>query len=80
NTPFKMYKQYTFLGGICDPLILHWPAGIKAYGQTRRQFTHVIDILPTVLEAAGIAAPGLYNGRPAKPIEGASFRATFGDE
>lgn len=80
NTPFKMYKQYTFLGGICDPLILHWPAGIKAYGQTRRQFTHVIDILPTVLDVAGIAAPARYNGRAAKPIEGASFRATFADQ
>ena len=80
NTPFKMYKQYTFLGGICDPLILHWPAGIKAYGQTRRQFTHVIDILPTVLDVAGIAAPARYQGRAAKPIEGASFRATFADQ
>jgi len=80
NTPFKMYKQYTFLGGICDPLILHWPQGIKAYGQTRRQFTHVIDILPTVLDVTGIAPPARYQGRAAKPIEGASFRATFTDQ
>jgi arylsulfatase len=77
NTPFRMYKQYTFLGGIGDPLVVHWPKGTAATGGVRRQYVHAIDIYPTVLEAVGLAPPTEYRGKPCKPIEGVSFAASF---
>ena len=77
NTPFRLYKQFTHLGGVADPLIMHWPAGIAAKGEVRQQFVHVIDLLPTILEAAKLEAPKARGGRAMKPLEGASFAATF---
>ncbi|MFN2425985.1 MAG: arylsulfatase [Candidatus Binatia bacterium] len=77
NTPFRMYKQYTHLGGIADPLIVAWPKGITARGEIRDRFVHVIDLYPTVLEAAGVKRPDVYRGRRLKPLEGASAFATF---
>lgn len=77
NTPFRLYKQYTSLGGVADPLIVSWPKGIAARGEIRRQFVHVIDLFPTLLEAAKLKRPELYQGRRQKPIDGASFAATF---
>jgi len=77
NTPFKLYKQFTTLGGIRDPLIVHWPAGTSDVGSIRTQYVHVNDILPTVLDAVGIAPPSVYRGREMKPIEGVSFAHTF---
>jgi arylsulfatase len=77
NTPFKMYKQYTFLGGVCDPLVVHWPKGVPTQGEIRRQYAHVIDICPTVLDAAGVELSPEHRGRPAKPVEGVSFAHTF---
>ena len=48
NTPFKMWKRYSnYEGGVADPMIVSWPAGIKAPGDVRRQYTHAIDIVPT---------------------------------
>ena len=77
NTPFRMYKQYTHLGGVADPLIVAWPKGIQARGEIRDRFVHVIDLYPTLLEAAGIKRPDVYRGRRLKPLEGASALATF---
>lgn len=77
NTPFRMYKQYTHLGGVADPLIVSWPKGIASRGESRDRFVHVIDLYPTILEATGIARPEVYRGRKLKPIEGASIVATF---
>jgi arylsulfatase A-like enzyme len=77
NTPFRMYKQYTHLGGVADPLIVSWPKGIAARGETRDRFVHVIDLYPTILEAAGVARPEAFRGRRMKPLEGASIAATF---
>lgn len=77
NTPFRMYKQYTHLGGVADPLIVAWPKGIAARGEIRDRFVHVIDLYPTVLEAAGVQRPDVYRGRRLKPVEGASAVATF---
>ena len=54
NTPFKMWKRYSFNGGTCDPCIISWPAGIAARGETRDQYHHAIDIVPTVLDCLGI--------------------------
>jgi len=79
NTPFRLYKQYAHLGGVADPLIISWPKRIAAHGQIRQRFVHVIDLYPTILEAAGAKRPEIYRGRKLKPLEGASIAATFGD-
>ncbi len=77
NTPFRMYKQYAHLGGVADPLLVSWPKTIKARGESRDRFVHVIDLYPTILEAAGVPRPEVYRGRKLKPLEGASVAATF---
>ncbi|MBW2622204.1 MAG: arylsulfatase, partial [Deltaproteobacteria bacterium] len=77
NTPLKRYKQNTHGGGIRDPLIIHWPRGIKDKGGIRTQYHHVIDLVPTVLEAVGIEAPEMVNGVSQKPIEGTSMLYSF---
>ena len=56
NTPFKMWKRYSFNGGTCDPCIVSWPAGITARGEIRHQYHHAIDLVPTVLDCLGLAA------------------------
>ncbi|MBO0796128.1 MAG: sulfatase-like hydrolase/transferase, partial [Ktedonobacteraceae bacterium] len=77
NTPFKMWKRWTYNGGICDPLIVHWPAGIKARGEIRHQYHHAIDLVPTVLDCLGIEAPAIIKGYSQLPIEGVSMRYSF---
>jgi arylsulfatase len=80
DTPFRWTKQVaTHFGGTRNPLIVRWPKGIRAKGELRSQFHHVIDIAPTVLQAAGIREPKVVNGVPQKPIEGVSMRYTFDD-
>ena len=78
NTPFTWTKQMAAdFGGTRNPLILHWPKGIKARGEVRSQFHHIVDITPTVLEAAGLPQPKVVNGTPQWPIEGVSMVYTF---
>lgn len=77
NTPLRWYKQNTYGGGVRDPLIVHWPAGITDRGAFRGQFCHAVDIAPTVLEVAGLTVPELFNGVPQIPVHGASLTATF---
>ncbi len=77
NTPYRLYKQYAHLGGVADPLIVSWPRRIAARGEIRQRFVHVIDLYPTILEAAGVARPDVYRGRRLKPVEGASIVPTF---
>ncbi len=77
NTPGKRYKQNTHGGGIRDPLIVHWPQGIAARGEIRRQFHHVTDITPTVLEVIGVTPPGQVNGVAQMPVHGESLAYTF---
>jgi arylsulfatase A-like enzyme len=80
NTPFKMWKRYAnYEGGIADPLIVSWPRGIAACAETRRQYAHAVDIVPTLYECLGVNLPELVNGYPQKPLEGTSFRHTFDD-
>jgi arylsulfatase A-like enzyme len=79
NTPLRWYKQNTYGGGVRDPLIVHWPAGIAAAGQLRNQFCHVIDIAPTILDVAGVTVPGQVNGVAQIPVHGAPVTATFAD-
>jgi arylsulfatase A-like enzyme len=80
DAPFQWTKQVaSHFGGTRNPLIVHWPRGIKAKGEIRDQFHHVIDIVPTVLEACKISEPKLVNGIPQKPIEGVSMLYSFDD-
>ena len=77
-TPFQWTKQVaSHFGGTRNPLVLHWPRGIKAKGERRTQFHHVIDVVPTILEACQVDAPKIVNGIEQKPIEGVSMVYTF---
>jgi arylsulfatase len=78
DTPFPWFKQNaSALGGTNQNMVVSWPARIKDKGALREQFVHVIDVLPTVLEAAGIRAPEVVDGIKQRPIEGTSFAYTF---
>lgn len=77
NTPFRRYKQNTHEGGVRDPLIIHWPAGIAVRGETREQFHHVIDITPTILSLLQVAAPTVYRGVAQMPLHGTDMSYTF---
>jgi arylsulfatase len=78
DTPFPWFKQNASqLGGINQNMVVSWPARIKDKGGLRQQFVHVIDVVPTILEAAGIRAPDYVNGIKQAPIEGTSFAYTF---
>lgn len=78
NTPFKWTKQVTsFFGGTRNGMVIAWPGHIKDAGGVRNQFHHVIDIVPTILEATGIPAPFTVDGIQQTPIEGVSMVYTF---
>jgi len=80
DTPFTWTKQVaSSYGGTRNGMVIHWPAGITAKGQVRSQWHHVIDIAPTILEAAGLPEPKSVNGTPQTPIEGVSLAYTFAD-
>ena len=77
STPFKMFKRYSYAGGTCDPLVIHWPAGIKAKGEVRHQYHHATDIVPTILECCGLEFPSTLNGHEQVPLAGVSMRYSF---
>ena len=78
DTPFTWAKQVASnFGGTRNGMVVHWPKRIKARGEVRSQFHHVIDVAPTVLEAAGLPEPRSVNGVVQKPIEGVSMAYTF---
>lgn len=80
DTPFQWNKQVaSHLGGTRNPLVVHWPKGIKSKGELRSQFHHVIDVVPTILEACAVAAPDRVDGIEQKPIEGVSMLYSFDD-
>jgi len=80
NTPFQWGKQMSsHLGGDRDPMVVAWPARFTGGGALRTQFTHCIDIGPTVLEAVGIPEPKTVDGIGQEPMDGTSFLYTFGD-
>ncbi len=80
NTPFQWTKQVASnFGGTRNPIVMHWPNRIKAKGEIRSQFQHVVDIAPTILEAAGIPAPTTVNGVKQSPMEGVSMVYTWDD-
>jgi arylsulfatase A-like enzyme len=79
NTPFKRWKSEIHLGGVRDPLIVHWPKGIQSKGVVRQQYVHAIDLVPTVLEVLRSEPPDSINGHPQTAIHGISFAHTFED-
>ncbi|WP_067180577.1 arylsulfatase [Microtetraspora niveoalba] len=80
TAPFKWVKQVaSHLGGTRNPLVVTWPAGIADRGGLRGQFSHVNDIAPTILEAAGLAAPAEVDGVTQLPMDGVSLAYTFAD-
>jgi arylsulfatase A-like enzyme len=80
DTPYQWTKQVaSHWGGTRNGTIVHWPKGIQANGEVRTQFHHVIDVAPTVLEAAGLPEPKIVNGVEQRPIEGVSMRYCFDD-
>jgi arylsulfatase len=80
NTPFQWSKQVaSHFGGTRNPMVVRWPKGFSAKGEVRSQFHHVIDIAPTVLEAAELPEPKSVNGTPQRPIEGVSMLYAFED-
>jgi arylsulfatase len=80
NTPFQWGKQTgSHLGGTRDPIVVAWPDRIAARGAVRGQFTHVIDIGPTILDVTGIPAPTSVDGIEQEPMDGTSFANSFDD-
>ncbi len=77
NTPLKRYKQNTHGGGVRDPLIVRWPDRIRDAGGVRRQFHHVCDLTPTVLDVIGIQPPAEIGGVTQQPLEGKSLAYSF---
>ena len=74
NTPFQWGKQVgSHLGGTRNPMVIHWPDSVASGGGLRSQFTHVIDIAPTILDIAGIPAPTTVDGIEQKPLHGVAF-------
>nr|WP_323184556.1 arylsulfatase [Streptomyces sp. NBC_00199] len=79
NTPFRRWKRETYRGGVSDPFLVHWPAGIRARGEVRGQFAHIIDMVPTVLDVLGVEPPATIRGVTQSPLHGVSFAHTFDD-
>ena len=75
NTPFRLHKSWTNEGGIASPLIVHWPAGIKARGEIRQQTGHFVDVVPTLLDLAGVNGTQVSNTGPTRP--GRSLASSF---
>lgn len=80
DAPFGWMKQVASdFGGTRNGMVVHWPKRIKATGGIRSQFSHVIDVAPTILEAAGLPEPKVVNGTPQIPMQGTSLMYTFDD-
>lgn len=80
DAPFSYTKQVgSDFGGTRNGMVVHWPKGIRSTGEIRSQFTHVIDVAPTVYELTGVPAPRNVNGIEQDPIEGTSFAYAFND-
>jgi len=73
NTPFRRHKTWVHEGGISTPLVVHWPAGIRAANELRHTPAHVVDVLPTILELAGVELPRAWKGQPLPPAPGKSL-------
>jgi arylsulfatase len=79
NTPFRYFKRTPVNGGIRVPFVIHYPQKIRTPGAIRRQWVHVTDVLPTVLEITGITYPDEFRGYRTRALDGMSFAATLAD-
>lgn len=79
NTPFQRWKREVHEGGVADPCIVHWPAGISVKNEIRDQYVHAVDVMPTVLDLLGIEPPKEIHGVQQSPIAGRSIAASFND-
>ena len=79
NTPHKLWKRYTWLGGTRTPLIVHWPGRIGEPGTVRSQFAHAVDLMPTIMGAAGLPIPDEVDGVAQLPVDGVSLLSTLQD-
>jgi arylsulfatase len=77
NTPFRWYKQFTHAGGITNGLLMRWPGGRVPAGAIRRQYHHVIDVMPTLLDVIGVQPPAQVRGVTQQPIDGISMAYSF---
>jgi arylsulfatase A-like enzyme len=80
NTPWRLYKHFSHEGGIRTPLIVHWPAGLKARGELRWQTGHIIDVMPTLVALSGAQYPAERNGVKVQPMEGQSLLPAMEDK
>jgi arylsulfatase A-like enzyme len=80
NTPFRMHKTWVHEGGIATPLIAHWPSGIQARGELRKNAGHVIDLVPTIMEVAGGKPPETINDKPVPRPPGKSLAPAFASD
>ncbi len=80
NTPHRRHKTWVHEGGISTPLIAHWPAGIKSQNELRKTPSHVIDIVPTILELAGVVKPIEWQGESIPVAPGKSLVPAFDDD
>ncbi len=74
NTPVRRFKRYTFEGGVRDPFIISWPAGLDAAGEIRHQYGHAVDVLPTLLDLLDIDPPEQLNGVDQMSLDGVTLR------
>jgi len=79
NTPFRWFKQFTHAGGITNGLVVRYPRGGVPKGGIRRQYHHVVDITPTILDLAGIEPPAVVRGVTQQPMHGVSMVYSFAD-
>ncbi len=80
DTPFPYWKRFAgYEGGVADPLIVSWPAGIAARGEVRDQYVHAVDIVPTLYELLDVDPPAVLNGWTQSQVEGHSFAASISD-
>ena len=79
NTPHKLWKRYTWLGGTRTPLIVHWGGRVARPGQVRAQFAHAIDLMPTIMAAAGLDVPDEVDGVAQQDVDGVSLLSVLED-
>ena len=80
STPYRMFKRYSYQGGVCDPLVIHWPAGHRRpAARSATQYHHCTDIVPTILDCCGVEMPDVVDGYEQTPLPGVSMRYSFDD-
>lgn len=79
NAPLRLWKRYTWLGGVRTPLVAAWPARLASGGEIRSQFSHAIDVMPTILDASGVEVPDVVDGVNQQPLDGSSLLPVLDD-